>query len=151
VRVTDGCYPCSMNARNESLPPRESLVVGDSWRVAHAFDSALPGWLVVMPLRHVGALEELSEAEAAPLGSLLWRASSALRSVTGATKSYLMFFAEADGFSHLHIHVVPRMSSFTPDQIGPRVFDFLGRARPEWVSAEDQDALALELRAAMTT
>lgn len=145
--MADDCYSCAMNAQLDSLSAREAILVEGVWRVAHAFDSALAGWLVVVPLRHVGALDELTAAEVAPLGSLLRRLSAALREVTGATKSYFMFFAEAEGFAHLHIHVVPRMPTFTPDQLGPKVFGFLGRPADERVSEAEQDGIALELRA----
>jgi diadenosine tetraphosphate (Ap4A) HIT family hydrolase len=86
--------PCDNNARIDALPPREHVHLEDHWRVAHSFNSALPGWLVVMPRRHVTALHELSAEEAAPLGTLLHRVSTALASVTGCTKAYLVFFAE---------------------------------------------------------
>jgi hypothetical protein len=41
------------------------------------------------------------------------------------------------------------MEWFTPEQVGPRVFGFLGGPEPAWVSASDQDELALGLRAAL--
>jgi diadenosine tetraphosphate (Ap4A) HIT family hydrolase len=125
------------------------VVVDGVWRVAHAFNSALPGWLVVVPTRHVTALEDLTAEEVEPLGPLLRRCSLALRSTTGSLKSYLMFFAEAAGFEHLHIHVVPRPADLTPAQLGPGVFDFLARPEPEWVSETERDQLALDLRRAM--
>jgi diadenosine tetraphosphate (Ap4A) HIT family hydrolase len=148
--VSDDCYTCRNNAALDTLPPRESVAVDGIWRVAHAFDSALPGWLVVVPLRHVEALEDLGEDEVAPLGPLLRRTSLALREVTGALKSYVMFFAEGEGFSHLHLHVVPRMPWFSASDVGPQVFGFLGRPATEQVSPADQDELAVRLRAALT-
>jgi diadenosine tetraphosphate (Ap4A) HIT family hydrolase len=72
-----------------------------------------------------------------------------LTTVVGSAKAYVMFFAEADGFAHLHVHVVPRMEWFTHDQLGPRVFAFLGGPQSEWVTEPDMDALALRLRAAL--
>jgi diadenosine tetraphosphate (Ap4A) HIT family hydrolase len=60
-----------------------------------------------------------------------------------------MFFAEADGFAHLHVHVVPRMEWFAHDQLGPRVFAFLGGPQSDWVTEDDMDDLALRLRAAL--
>lgn len=120
----------------------------DGWRVAHAFDSALVGWLVVVPQRHVTATEDLTPEEADALGPLLRTASQALRDVTGCHKSYVMFFAEGEGFAHLHVHVVPRMPWFTPEQTGPRVFHFLGRPEGERLSEAERDDVALRLRAA---
>ncbi len=40
-----GCYPCEMNARIDDLPPRERVHAEGGWRIAHAFNVSLPGWL----------------------------------------------------------------------------------------------------------
>jgi diadenosine tetraphosphate (Ap4A) HIT family hydrolase len=69
----DGCFSCAQEARFEALSVRERVAVDGSWRVAHAIDSALPGWLVLLPRRHVTAIAELTDDEAANLGT--WRPS----------------------------------------------------------------------------
>jgi diadenosine tetraphosphate (Ap4A) HIT family hydrolase len=144
------CYACTSSAAIDSEPDRERVVVRDGWRVAHAFDTSLPGWLVVLPLRHVLALDELTDAEAVALGPLLRDVSAALRTETGCLKTYTVLFAEAEGFAHLHVHVVPRMPWFSHDQVGPRVFTFLGASESDRVSYSEQDALAQRLRARLT-
>ena len=149
--MVPGCYSCEGEATLDSLPPRERVHVEERWRLAHAFDSALPGWLVLLPRRHVAALDELDAAESADLGRLMGSTSRALREVTGATKAYAMFFAEAEGFAHLHVHLVPRMPWFTHDQLGPRVFTFLGASEEDRVPYAEQDALALRLRDALAS
>jgi diadenosine tetraphosphate (Ap4A) HIT family hydrolase len=101
-----------MGARAD-LPPRDRVYVGPRWRVAHAFGTSLPGWLVVLPRRHVTALVELTPSEAADLGPLLREVSSALCRVTGCEKTYVALFAEAEGFSHVHFHVIPAMPAWT--------------------------------------
>ena len=114
--------------------------------MAHDFNSSLEGWLVLAPLRHVRALDELTAEEASTLGSLLRNASIALREVTGCQKTYVMLFAEADGFAHLHLHVVPRMADQPDDRRGPDVFGYLTDGRP--VSPARRDELARALLAA---
>ncbi len=126
---------------------REAIVGEGGWRVAHAFNSTLPGWLIVVPTRHVTAMDELSDDEATALGGLLRRVSIALCDVVGCEKTYVMLFAEQEGFSHLHVHVVPRMRWFTAEQKGPRVFSFMSDDQSAWLSEDDRDALALRLRA----
>ena len=42
------CHSCELTARAD-LPPRERIYLGPHWRVAHAFDSAISGWLVLLP------------------------------------------------------------------------------------------------------
>jgi len=131
-----------MNAQIGSLPPREAVLVEGVWRIAHAFNTSLPGWLVVVPTRHVERLDELSADEVTPLGGLLRGATAALRAVVGCEKTYVMLFAEATGFAHLHIHVVPKMSWFTDEHRGPGVFAFSARPESEWIPESERDALA---------
>jgi diadenosine tetraphosphate (Ap4A) HIT family hydrolase len=135
------CFSCSRSA-DVALPVRECVVRTDRWRVAHAFDSALPGWLVVVPTRHVTAFAELTDQESAELGVLVGRLSRALETVTGCLKTYVVLFAEAEGFSHLHVHVVPRGADLPDDRKGPRVFGYLGAAETDRVPAAEMDRIA---------
>lgn len=120
----------------------------DHWRVAHAFNSTLPGWLVVVPTRHVLAFSDLTAEAADELGGLVRRMSIALEQVTGCVKTYLMQFSEAEGFSHLHLHLVPRMPDHPDDAKGPAVFSLMAAEEGQWLPAEQRDDIALALRAA---
>ena len=144
------CFTCAGNAQIGELPPREEIAIVGSWRVAHAFGTSLPGWLVAVPNRHVTALHELQLDEAAQLGEVLHRASGALRDIVGCEKAYFVFFAEADGFEHLHVHVIPRMPWFTHEHTGPRAFSMLGVSADDEVTEQARDELAVRLRAAMS-
>jgi diadenosine tetraphosphate (Ap4A) HIT family hydrolase len=117
--------------------------------VAHAFDSSLAGWLVLLPTRHVSAFTDLTAEAADELGGLVRRASAALESVTGCVKTYLMQFSEAEGFSHLHLHLVPRMADQPAEARGPRVFTYLGADAEHRLPDAERDAVALRLRAAL--
>lgn len=50
MATSTDCYTCAGNADLGRLPARELIAADDLWRVAHAFGSALPGWLVLIPL-----------------------------------------------------------------------------------------------------
>lgn len=141
--VSTGCYACEQSTAD--APFRERFVRQGGWRVAHDFNSSLEGWLILAPLRHVKSLDELTADEAVELGSLLRGASIALKSVTGCQKTYAMLFAEAEGFAHLHVHVVPRMDDQPDDRKGPAVFGYLtdGQALPP----ERRDEIAAALLA----
>ena len=147
--LVPGCYPCDQQAR-AALPPREDIVHTDHWRVVHAFDSTLPGWLVVLPTRHVTSLTELAPEAADELGGLVRRLGLALEAVTGCVKTYLMQFSEAEGFAHLHLHVVPRMSDHPEHARGPRVFAYLSGDEDQWLPETERDAIALSVRAALS-
>jgi diadenosine tetraphosphate (Ap4A) HIT family hydrolase len=146
--LVPGCFSCDQQA-SASLPPREDIVHTDHWRVAHAFNSSLAGWLVLLPTRHVTAFTDLTPQAADELGGLVRRVSVALEQVTGCVKTYLMQFSEAEGFSHLHLHLVPRMPDHPVEARGPKVFAYLSEDRTRWLVETELDAIALSVRAAL--
>ncbi|MGC5015139.1 HIT family protein [Streptosporangium sp. DT93] len=121
------CYTCEREARFGALPSRERIAFDEHWRVAHAIGTALPGWLVLVPRRHVTAIADLTDAEASGLGTWQVRLSRALHEVTGCAKTYVVQFAELEGFHHVHFHIVPRMVDLPRELRGRGVFDLLGR------------------------
>jgi diadenosine tetraphosphate (Ap4A) HIT family hydrolase len=102
------CYSCSQSLHSD-LPIREDAWRAPGWRVALAFNSSLVGWTVVVPTRHAEPLDELSNEESVFLGGLLRDLSVALKEVTECLKTYVILLAEAEGFTHVHFHVIPRM------------------------------------------
>jgi diadenosine tetraphosphate (Ap4A) HIT family hydrolase len=140
------CFSCAQGADVDG-PVRENVWRLPGWRVAHSFNSSLPGWLVVVPTRHIEALDELSGDEAAMVGRLLRDVSSALKSVTGCVKTYVILLAEAQGFTHLHIHVVPRMDDLPQDRRGTAIFAYL---KEEPLTNQQRDDIGLKIREAMS-
>ena len=149
MAADSGCLSCASNAALADLPPRERVYVGPRWRVAHAFGTSLPGWLVMVPRRHVIALDELTAEEAADLGPLLRALTAAMRAVLGCSKTYVALFAEAEGFEHVHFHVVPRSPDMDPGLRGPRVFGHLGGDPAGHVPAQVMDQLAARIGQAL--
>ncbi len=141
------CYSCIQNALPpSSLPSRERIYDDGLWRVAHSFNSALPGWMVVVTHRHITSLSQMTPAEAAVLGPLLRSLSIALERILEAEKAYVLFLAEAEGFNHLHIHVVPRPPEQPEDRRGPGIFGYLKHPPTEWVSTAEMDRIADAIR-----
>lgn len=136
-----------MEADFDALPPRERVAYDRHWRVAHATGTSLPGWLVLLPRRHVTAVHDLTDAEAAGLGSWQVALSRALRAVTGCEKTYVVQFAEAVGFAHVHFHVVPRDVDLPPRYRGPGVFGLLRPPEGRQVTSGEADRMAHALRA----
>ena len=147
MTTSESCYACVQSAPD--APFREQIVREGGWRVAHDFNSSLPGWLIIVPDRHINALDELTPDEATTLGDLLRKASIALKTVTGCEKTYVMLFAEAEGFAHLHAHLVPRMPDQPADRRGPQVFGYLTDGSP--LPPEERDDIGRALRAAWPT
>lgn len=144
------CYACGWNSRLDEAPPRESVITEHGWRVALAIGCSLPGWVVVVPTRHLESMDELTDGEASALGPLLRRLTGALRQIVDCERTYVALFAEQEGFAHLHMHVVPRMAWFGSEQTGPRSLEaFLGKPVDEATSDVERDAIAIRLREAL--
>ena len=120
------CRICGLNARFDqgALPLRERIAHDAHWRVACA-SVALPGWLVLVSRRHVPAVAQLSDEEAAALGAWQVRLSRALQEATGCRKTYVACYAEREGFRHVHFHIVPRAADLPADLHGPGIFELL--------------------------
>jgi diadenosine tetraphosphate (Ap4A) HIT family hydrolase len=140
------CYTCRNNDQFDQLPPRERIAADPHWRVAHAFNTTLPGWLILVPRRHVTTIAELSDDEAAALGTWQVRLSRALHEVTGCVKTYVIQFAEQEGFGHVHFHIVPRMPDIPDDHRGPKIFGYLTRPPAPGIDEQQRDDLAAVLQ-----
>ena len=140
------CETCSLVARRDrgEAPAWDSILRTEHWDLAHAYGSALEGWLVLATRRHVAVVADLSDEEAAELGPLLQRASRALRAVIGCPKTYVAQFAEDPLHQHVHVHVIPRHADQSPDLKSYRIFSLLGGPQPE-VSEARRDDLAARL------
>ncbi|MBO3740209.1 HIT family protein [Actinoplanes flavus] len=142
------CYACRNNETFDRLPPRERIAADRFWRVAHDFNSSLPGWLVLVPRRHATSIAELTDEEASTLGTWQVRLSRALQEVTGCVKTYVVQFAEKEGFAHVHFHIVPRMPDLPAERRGPGVFRYLNDTGARLPEAR-RDELAVAIRAAL--
>jgi diadenosine tetraphosphate (Ap4A) HIT family hydrolase len=141
-----GCYSCGQERLGAAAEERERILVTPTWRVAHAFNSSLEGWLILLPRRHVEAIVELTVEEVAALGPLIQRVSRALHDELGCAKTYVAQFSEAEHFRHLHFHVVAREPAAPAELLGPNVFEHLRRPEGERVTPERQRELSLALR-----
>lgn len=141
------CFSCRQEARIDELAPREQIAADTHWRVSHSVDTSLPGWLVLVPRRHVTAIANLTDEEAARLGMWQVRLSRALHVVTGCVKTYVAQFGEAEGFAHVHFHLVPRSPLLASRHYGPRIFAAALRQPPEdRVSTAEMDRVATRVR-----
>lgn len=143
--MAEDCYPCARERELPDLPPREVVAYDEHWRVAHATGVDMPGWLVLVPRRHIMEIAELTEGEAEGLGYWQTALARALRDELGAAKTYLASFGESPGF-HLHFHVIARRADLEEDLRGPRVFGMAGVDDDE-KTERARDALSVRLAA----
>lgn len=146
MMIIDDCFSCAQTPHLADLPIHECMYNDGLWRVAHALNSALPGWLVLLPLRHVESLVDLTADEAAALGPLLQRVSAALCHVTGCAKTYVALYAELPRFRHLHFHIIPRAHDLPDDLKGGAIFSYLKQPSEARVSTDEMDRIGVAVR-----
>ncbi len=146
--MTSSCKTCELIAARDAgiAPLWDSIYRTDHWDVVHAYDSALPGWLVLVARRHITAVAELTEDEALELGQLIREVSVALKAVTGCVKTYVIQFAEAAEHPHVHVHIIPRMADQPEDRRSTRIFGYLGVPEAERVPEAEMNEIAVRVR-----
>ena len=67
------CMTCELMLRRErgEAPMWDSILRTEHWDLVHSFESTLLGWLVLIVRRHIEAVADLTDAEAASLGPLV--------------------------------------------------------------------------------
>lgn len=147
------CKTCELIARRNAgiAPLWDSIFRTPYWDVVHSYDTALPGWLVLVARRHLIAVDELTDAEATELGQLIRRVSVALKVVTGCVKTYVIQFAEKAEHPHVHFHIIPRMIDQPEERRATLVFSYLGVPEEERVSEERMNAIAAQVREILQT
>ena len=148
MTTTTSCLTCALIARRDAGQASlwDSIHRTTHWDLVHSYNTSLPGWLVLVARRHVAAIDELTDEEAAELGLLLRRVSAALRVVTGCLKTYVCQFAEQAEHPHVHFHVIPRLAGQPPERRGPAVFGYLGVPEAERMNDEEMNDIARHLR-----
>jgi diadenosine tetraphosphate (Ap4A) HIT family hydrolase len=145
--MTD-CYTCELTRHRDAgtAPLWDSIWRTAHWDVVHAYNTSLPGWLVLVARRHIEAVAELTEAEAAELGVLQQRVSALLGEVTGCVKTYIVQFAEAKEHPHVHFHIIPRMTDQPEAYRSTNIFGYLGVPDAERVPEADMNTIAWQMR-----
>lgn len=82
----------------------------DLWLLRHHPDPApLAGWLLLDARRHLPGPLAFSDREALSWGLAVRHASQLVQRLTGCDRVYAIAFGE--GAPHLHLHLIPRLSS----------------------------------------
>ena len=147
------CKTCELIANRDAgaAPIWDSIYRTPLWDVAHSYNTALPGWLVLVARRHIESLDELTDPEAVEMGRLIRRTSLALKKVTGCEKTYVLQFAEKAEHLHVHFHIIPRMADQPENRAGPQIFGYLNVPAEERVSQEVMNAIAVRVREILLT
>ena len=119
------CLSCRSISGEKRISPGPIIHKGAYWLVDHAYPTSHLGWLVIVLKRHAEALHELSRDEFAELAEIQYKLAQVIRQDTHVEKEYMMCYAESPGFSHIHIHFVPKPTDLPAELRGPAVFAML--------------------------
>jgi diadenosine tetraphosphate (Ap4A) HIT family hydrolase len=127
---TKACFVCSKHRQGQDVEGG-ILYRDDTLYAGHCHllgrDDILLGWLIIEPLRHVAELGDLTDGEAAALGTLASRLARGLQQSEGAEHVYSFVFGDGLAAPHLHLHLIPRYPGTPREYWGQRV--------PEWPDA----------------
>jgi diadenosine tetraphosphate (Ap4A) HIT family hydrolase len=102
--MTDDCLLCRV-ADADAFFARRRVWADEHWRLSVVLRGAVAGFAHLEPHRHIPFITDLDGPEAATLGPVLARASTALRTATDADKVYVYVFG--DRVPHLHFNLAP--------------------------------------------
>jgi diadenosine tetraphosphate (Ap4A) HIT family hydrolase len=142
------CKTCELIVRRDShiAPLWDCIHRTQFWDVVHSYNTALPGWLVLVVRRHIEAVDKLTDEEAVELGILLRQVSLALKEITGCVKTYVIQFAEMAEHPHVHFHIVPRMANQPENRRGTEIFGYLNVSEEQRVSEESMNEIAVKVQ-----
>jgi diadenosine tetraphosphate (Ap4A) HIT family hydrolase len=141
------CLSCQLTTERFTKPVCENIFENSFWRIAHAYNTSLSGWLVIVALRHIETLADLTSEEAVSLGEMIRKTSKAVQQVTSAVKTYSIMFAEHPQHSHVHFHIVPRRADLPLEQRGGNIFQYLNVADDAIIPLEQRNDISSRVRA----
>jgi len=144
------CLSCLSLQGIQRISPGPYIYEGRSWVVDHAYPTSLKGWLVIVLKRHVEALHDLTHEEFQELGDIQYRLAQVMRSKSSIEKEYMMCFAEAAHFHHVHIHFVAKPLDLPQETRGPRIFSYLNVDQQDAVPPDEIIVLCEELKDALS-
>lgn len=130
------CRSCDSNSGIERISPGETIYEGEYWLVEHAYPTSLKGWTVIVLKRHCEVMHELTADEYQELAVIQSMLVQSLKDVFNSKREYIFCFAEAEGFKHIHFHVVPKHDDFSDEYKGAKVFHYL-KPKPEDVISKE--------------
>jgi diadenosine tetraphosphate (Ap4A) HIT family hydrolase len=100
----DECLLCRVTDADAYFH-RRRVWEDEHWRLSVVLHGAVVGFAHLEPHRHIPFITDLDGQEAATCGTVLARASAAVRTATAADKVYVYVFG--DRVPHLHFNLAP--------------------------------------------
>ncbi|MDW3652700.1 MAG: HIT domain-containing protein [Bacteroidia bacterium] len=143
------CLSCKSNEGIKRISPGVQIFESEYWLVEHAYPCSLEGWLVIVLKRHCEEFHNLSREEFLELSHVQLAVIKAIHQYFHSEKEYIFCFAEAEGFKHIHFHVVPKTKDFDTQYQGAKVFHYLKTPKEKCVSQPRIKEICKELKAIM--
>lgn len=149
------CFACRV-ATGDHVPQGGLVLDRQGFVAFHAEDVAVPGYLILLPRRHVEAVGALLDAEARVLGGLLAELARAVGALPQVERVYVASVGEL--VRHVHFHLLPRYEWMRRLAEGPRpdgfkLMEVVRRAygTAEWLQRKETELrqTAERLRAAL--
>jgi diadenosine tetraphosphate (Ap4A) HIT family hydrolase len=142
------CKACGLIARRDKgiAPLWDNVHRTQYWDVVHCSDTSMLGWMVLVVRRHIASISELTREEAVELGMLQRDVSKIMHLLLKCQKTYVLQFAEGEGFHHVHFHVIPRMKDLPPEERSIKIFRYLGVPQKDRVGEEIMNEFCAEVR-----
>jgi diadenosine tetraphosphate (Ap4A) HIT family hydrolase len=100
----DACLLCRV-VEADAFFGRRRVWTDEHWRLSVMLNGAVVGFAHLEPRRHIPFITDLDGPEAATLGTVLARVTSAMLAATAADKVYVYVFG--DRVPHLHFNLAP--------------------------------------------
>lgn len=119
----EACYTCDLTAGRSALPGG-TIAEESGWVVEHCVGPLGVGTLIVKPERHVVHVADLTESEAAAMGSVLHRAASVVSELSKPDQVYVSLWSHAGrrpGHIHYVVQPVDQQTMTRHDAHGPKL------------------------------
>ena len=120
------CISCQAIRASKRINKVPRVMETKNWVVEHGYPTSIRGWMVIMPKRHVVAVHELTRDEMEEFGDLLQAVCLGQHELYETEKEYFVQYSEGEGYSHLNIHIVPRLEKWPDAMKGFGVFSGIG-------------------------
>ena len=119
----NGCIACDLTSGRAALPGG-TIARESGWVVEHCVGPLGVGTLIVKPERHVIYVADLTEEEAASMGSMLHRAAGVVTELTNPDQVYISLWSHAGrhpGHIHYVVQPVDKETMARHDAHGPKL------------------------------
>jgi diadenosine tetraphosphate (Ap4A) HIT family hydrolase len=103
------------------------------------------------PQKACRGIHDLTREEFQELADIQYRLAQVMRFRASIEKEYMMCFAEAEYFHHIHVHFVAKPEDLPQEAKGPRIFSYLNVDQQSALPPNEIKELCEELKEALNT